>query len=60
MYQSCETQNLKQGGEHVLVGLDQLHERTEEELEEVLEEKLPNLPVAFIKVRLRLLPAEPS
>ena len=48
--QNCETQ--KQGGQPVLVGLDQLRERTEEELEEVLEEKLPNLPVAFIKVHL--------
>ena len=27
-------------------------ERTEEEFQEVLEEKLPNLPVAFIKVGL--------
>ena len=33
-----------------MVGLDQLRERTEEEFAEVLEEKLPNLPVAFIKV----------
>ena len=48
--QNCETQ--KQGGQPVLVGLDQLRERTEEGLEEVLEEKLPNLPVAFIKVHL--------
>ena len=40
------------GGLPVLVGLDQIRERTEEEFQEVLEEKLPNLPVAFIKVGL--------
>ena len=42
----------QQDGQPVLVGLDQFRERTEEEFAEVLEEKLPNLPVAFIKVHL--------
>ena len=42
----------QQDRQPVLVGLDQFRERTEEEFAEVLEEKLPNLPVAFIKVHL--------
>ena len=38
------------GDQPILVGLSETHVRTEEELSEDVEKKLPNLPVAFIQV----------
>jgi len=46
------------GGPPILVGLSETHVRTEEELAEDVEKKLPNLPVAFIQEYKKLVKAE--